>query len=124
MSTERMRQDFETWWLKKEEFLPEQGRVLFKRYAGGAYKTTSVAEDWECWKAAQESVIPEWHLMAEDPPFPFTGDIFVDGKIITGADWCAGYWQAPRSRNFQRCRVSHWKHPNYPINPPTTQVQP
>lgn len=57
MSTEQMRQDFETWWLKKEEFLPEQGRVLFKRYAGGAYKTTSVAEDWECWKEAIRSVV-------------------------------------------------------------------
>ena len=79
------------------------------------------------WEAAQASIAselqPVWHPMWELPPFPFRGDIFADGKIIVGADWAGGgrdhgYWQSPKGdRGIER--VSHWKHSNAPIQPPT-----
>jgi len=77
-------------------------------YANGA---------WDGWKASRDAAFPDWQAMSTEPPFPFTGDICVSGRVILGAAWCAGYWQTP-GRSVDRERVSHWKFPNPEILPP------
>ena len=83
---------------------------------------------WESWQASRAAIEielqPEWHPMSEDPPFPFTGDIFVAGKIWIGVAWCAGYWTTTRGGCLDRESVSHWKRSNPHVQPPALEVAP
>lgn len=53
---------------------------------------------------------PQWQPMSEAPPFPFTGDIVACGRVIQSADWCSGYWRAPRGRSIPVKDVTYWRH--------------
>lgn len=77
---------------------------------------------WEASRSATEAELqPAWRPMSEDPPFPFTGDIFVAGQVVIGAVWCAGCWQMPYRGSVDRSDVTNWKPRNKPIAPPAAQ---
>ena len=105
MNIEKMREEFE----KLFGMLMEESQLLAPVWQAA----------WIASRAAIEVELqPAWHPMSEDPPFPFTGDIFVGGKVVAGAAWCAGYWQAKRGGCVDRKSVSHWKHSNPAVRNP------
>lgn len=119
MSNAEIRDQFESW---VKSNWPEQSLDRFNPLHGvtdGEYMGFTVQHCWDAWQASRDAAKtefqPEWHPMSEEPPFPFAGDIFVSGKVITGVTWCAGYWKVNRGGCLDRGSVTHWKLSNGPI---------
>lgn len=127
MNIEKMREEFEAAACARVlEDDPRCGLTaeeIAESRRGDDYQSSMWSFAWWSWQASRESLVPAWHPMSEDPPFPFTGDIFVAGKVVVGASWCSGYWQSVRRGCLDRDSVSHWKPRNPDVQPPSTQSE-
>lgn len=111
-----MREEFEAW-VSGRKVVTRHGAKLNQTSVGN-YSDYRINDRWLAWQACHRLNVPAWNPMSIEPPFPFRGDIFSDGKLITGADWAAGYWQSPKGERSVE-QVSHWKYPNAAIEPPS-----